>query len=127
MATALDKDMRAAATAVLADVGAAVTLYPPVTTVFNATTGDLDVTDVTGASVKASPPLPMRREFALERPGIVMSDMLMFFDAVSVEAASVTPEVSGSVEHNGERRPILAVTELWSGAQIAAYEVAVRF
>jgi len=127
MPTTLDKEMRSAATELISEVGATVKVYPPVTTTFNVSSGKLDVTDSTGVSVKASPPIPMKREFAEERPGVVMTDKIMFFDAKTLDGLSVSPSVEGSVEHDGERRPIIAVTELWSGEQIAAYQVALRY
>ena len=126
MPTALDTEMREVATNIIAEFGANVTLYPPMGTSIDFGTGLPVGSDSAGAVVKASPPLPMDEKFVAEREGVTMVDKLFYFDAVSVEGASILPEVQGSVLHDGERRPILASQSLWSGEQIAAYMVAVK-
>jgi hypothetical protein len=124
MATALDTKLRAVALSLITKFGANVTLHPA-SDGFDFMSGNMTA-PAAGVVVKASPPLPMEETFSVSRDGVEMQDKLFYLDAITVEGTSVTPEILGSITHDSTRRQILAIEELWSGEQVAAYKIAVK-
>ena len=123
MPTALDTSLRATAESLISSLGANVTLEPAPGG-FDFAAGEAYDPDP-GVTLKASPPAPVTRE-QLDGDVVVSTDFMVLMAATTLEALSKVPEVGGTINHTEGRFKILKVQPMYSGEQIAVYQVFVR-
>ena len=121
--TVFDTDMRAVAVELIDEFGLDIT-WTSEAIVFNTLTQE-GVRTPTAVTVKASPPMNFS-EFMVDNDVVQKDDFMMFLAATTVEALSFTPSIGGQVEFGSKKFEVLDVNPMWSGEQIAAYEVHCR-
>lgn len=121
--TAFDTKMRAVAVKLINKFGLDITwtsesyVYDPLT--------QEGIRTPTAVTVKASPPMKFSEKM-VDGDVVQKDDFIIFLAATTVEDLSFTPIIGGLVEFNSKKFEVLNVNPVWSGEQVAAYEVHCR-
>jgi len=119
--TTLDDALRPVAKDLLSTFGKDLTFIVKGSESYDATTGSVTVSE-SSVVVKGSPPAPYARKY-------ITGDLVKEGDVQTIIAAqglTITPDEGQRVEFDSEKWHIVSIKRIYSGEQVAAYELQLR-